>query len=417
MMEFLGNLFSNALSVTVLVILATSLVGFYVKMRGRDRCLRDLDGFHVTVETKDHHVAWGALRTYATGVELLYIGADPNVKPPPPQAESAEEEKEAKMKEKEGPEISVIVPMFNEGGNVSLLYEKLSAVLKRIGKHYEMIFVDDGSSDNTLTELKVFAHRDPNVRVLALSCNCGQTAALSAGIDHSRGKTIIPMDGDLQNEPEDILPMLQKLEEGYDVVSGWRKDRKDHFLRRTLPSVAANKLISWISGVSLHDYGCTLKVYRREVIKNVRLYGEMHRFIPIYSHWAGGRVTEIPVRHRAREFGSSKYGMSRILKVILDLMVVKFLLSYSQKPIYIFGGFGVLMMVGAFLSGLYALYLKFFEGTSFILTPLPLLCVLLLMLGFISILMGFLAEILTRTYYESQGKPTYQIKEVISTSE
>jgi glycosyltransferase involved in cell wall biosynthesis len=221
------------------------------------------------------------------------------------------------------------------------------------------------------------------------------------------------MDGDLQNDPEDILLLLQKIEEGYDVVSGWRKDRKDPFFTRRIPSMIANKMISFIGGVRLHDYGCTLKAYRRDILKNIRLYGEMHRFIPIYAQWIGARVAEIPVNHFPRRSGSSKYGLSRVIKVILDLMVVKFLLSYSQKPIYVFGGMGFLMILGAILSGGYAIYLKIFKEVSFILTPLPLLSVLLLMLGFLSILMGFLAEILTRTYYESQRKPTYQIKETI----
>jgi glycosyltransferase involved in cell wall biosynthesis len=312
------------------------------------------------------------------------------------------------------PAISVIIPVYNEGKNISSLYEKLVSVLGRIGREYEVIFVDDGSSDDTLTHLRSISQKDAQVRVLVLSRNFGQTAALSAGIDFSRGRIIIPMDGDLQNDPEDIAPLLQKFEEGYDVVSGWRKNRKDALFSRRLPSVIANKVISVLGGVHLHDYGCTMKAYRRDILKNIRLYGEMHRFIPIYAHWIGARVTEIPVHHHSRKFGASKYGMSRVIKVILDLMVVKFLLSYSQKPIYVFGGLGVLMIIGAFLSGVYALYLKFFEGTSFILTPLPLLCVLLMVLGSLSILMGFLAEILTRTYYESQGKPTYQIKEVIS---
>ena len=311
------------------------------------------------------------------------------------------------------PSISVIIPVYNEGQNISSLYEKLASVLGRIGKEYEVIFVDDGSSDDTLAQLRSISQKDPQVRVLVLSRNFGQTAALSAGIDSSRGRIIIPMDGDLQNDPEDIAPLLQKFEEGYDVVSGWRKNRKDPFFSRRLPSVIANRVISVLGGVHLHDYGCTMKAYRRDILKNIRLYGEMHRFIPIYAHWIGARVTEIPVHHHSRKFGTSKYGISRVIKVILDLMVVKFLLSYSQKPIYVFGGLGILMIVGAFLSGVYALYLKFFEGTSFILTPLPLLCVLLAVLGSLSILMGFLAEILTRTYYESQGKPTYQIKEVI----
>ena len=312
-----------------------------------------------------------------------------------------------------GPLISVVIPAHNEGKNIFLLHEKLASVLDRIGKEHEIIFVDDGSSDDTLPQLKSISEKNPRVRVIALSRNFGQTAALSAGIDSSRGRIIIPMDGDLQNDPEDIAPLLKKIEEGYDVVSGWRKDRKDPFLQRRLPSILANKIISLIGGVHLHDYGCTLKAYRKDVLKNIRLYGEMHRFIPIYAQWIGGRVSEIPVRHHARKFGSSKYGLSRVFKVILDLIVVKFLLSYSQKPIYVFGGMGFLMILGSLVSGLYALYLKLFKGVSFILTPLPLLCVLLLTLGFISILMGLLAEILTRTYYESQGKPTYQIKEMI----
>jgi len=309
--------------------------------------------------------------------------------------------------------LSILVPVFNEEGNLSLLHEKLVAALKKAGRAYEVIFVDDGSSDGSLEILLDLRENNPNIKIISFSRNFGQTAALSAGIDFSKGDIIIPMDGDLQNDPEDILTLLRKIEEGYDVVSGWRKGRKDSFFTRRLPSIIANKVISWIGGVHLHDYGCTLKAYRRDILKNIRLYGEMHRFIPIYAQWIGARVTEIPVRHFARGSGASKYGMNRVFKVILDLMVVKFLLSYSQKPIYVFGGIGLLMILAAFLSGGYAIYLKIFEEVSFILTPLPLLCVLLLVLGSLSILMGFLAEILTRTYYESQGKPTYQIKETI----
>jgi len=309
--------------------------------------------------------------------------------------------------------VSVLIPIYNEEGNLSLLYDKLEAALQKAERAYEIIFVDDGSSDGSLEILLDLREKNPNVKIISFSRNFGQTAALSAGIDCSKGDIIIPMDGDLQTDPEDILPLLQKIEEGYDVVSGWRKNRKDPFLNRRLPSMIANKIISWIGGVHLHDYGCTLKAYKRDILKNIKLYGEMHRFIPIYAQWIGARVSEIPVRHSPRMSGKSKYGMNRIFKIILDLMVVKFLLSYSQKPIYVFGGMGLLMILGALISGGYAIYLKFFEGTSFILTPLPLLCVLLLMLGFLSILMGFLAEILTRTYYESQGKPTYQIKETI----
>ena len=309
--------------------------------------------------------------------------------------------------------ISVVVPVFNEEENILPLHERLLPVLKRLNREYEIIFIDDGSTDNTLSQLRRISKADPSTKVISFLRNYGQTAALTAGIDFSKGRVIIPMDGDLQNDPEDIASLLRKIDEGYDAVSGWRKSRKDPFWTRRFPSVIANRIISLIGGVPLHDYGCTLKAYKRDILKNIRLYGEMHRFIPIYAKWVGARVAEIEVHHYPRRSGLSKYGMMRIFKVILDLMVVKFLLSYSQKPIYVFGGMGLLMILGAVLSGGYAVYLKFFEGTSFILTPLPLLCVLLLVLGFISILMGFMAEILTRTYYESQRKPTYQIKEAL----
>ena len=309
--------------------------------------------------------------------------------------------------------ISVLIPVFNEEENIEPLYDRVTSALNRTGKDYEVIFIDDGSSDGTLSLLRPISKKDPRIKFLSFSRNFGQTAALSAGIDFSKGEIIIPMDGDLQNDPEDIPALLQKIDEGYDLVSGWRKDRKDPFLKRRLPSIMANRIISFLGGVRLHDYGCTLKAYRRDILKNIRLYGEMHRFIPIYAKWVGARVSEIPVRHFPRKFGSSKYGINRVFKVLLDLMVVKFLLSYSQKPIYVFGGTGFLMILGAILSGGYAVYLKLFKGVSFILTPLPILCVFLVMLGFLAILMGFLAEVLIRTYYESQGKPTYQIKETL----
>src|SRR4030043_2472716 len=317
------------------------------------------------------------------------------------------------MEVKSGETLSILIPVYNEVDNIFPLFDRLNNALKKTGRPYEVIFIGGGSPDGSLEALIDLSRMNPNLKVISFTRNFGQTAALSAGIDACKGDIIIPMDGDLQNDPEDILILLQKIEEGYDVVSGWRKDRKDPFLTRRLPSIIANKIISLIGGVHLHDYGCTLKAYRRDILKNIKLYGEMHRFIPIYAQWIGARVSEIPVRHFPRGSGASKYGMNRVFKVILDLMVVKFLLSYSQKPIYVFGGMGLLMILGAFIAGVCAIYLKYFRGTSFILTPLPLLCVLLLMLGFLSILMGFLAEILTRTYYESQKKPTYQIKETI----
>jgi glycosyltransferase involved in cell wall biosynthesis len=317
------------------------------------------------------------------------------------------------MKDKQLETLSILIPVYNEVDNIFPLFESLMKALRKTEKPYEIIFIDDGSTDGTLDALVDLNCKNPNIKIISFTRNFGQTAALSAGIDSCKGDIIIPMDGDLQNDPESILLLLQEIEEGYDVVSGWRKNRKDPFLTRRLPSILANKIISFIGGVHLHDYGCTLKAYRKDILKNIRLYGEMHRFIPIYAKWVGARVTEVPVHHLPRKYGSSKYGMGRVFKVILDLMVVKFLMSYSQKPIYVFGGIGLLMVIGAFLSGGYAVYLKLFNDVSFILTPLPLLSVLLLMLGFLSILMGFLAEIMTRTYYESQGKTTYHIKETI----
>lgn len=317
------------------------------------------------------------------------------------------------MKDKPLETLSILIPVYNEVNNIFPLFERLIKSLKKTGRPYEVIWIDDGSTDGTLESLIDLSQKNPNLKVIIFTRNFGQTAALSAGIDSCKGDIIIPIDGDLQNDPEDILLLLKKIEEGYDVVSGWRKDRKDPFLARRLPSIIANMIISFIGGVHLHDYGCTLKAYRKDILKNIRLYGEMHRFIPIYAKWVGAHVTEISVNHFPRQSGASKYGVGRVFKVILDLMVVKFLMSYSQKPIYVFGGIGLLMVIGAILSGGYAIYLKLFKDISFILTPLPLLSVLLLMLGFLSILMGFLAEIMTRTYYESQGKPTYHIKETI----
>jgi glycosyltransferase involved in cell wall biosynthesis len=294
------------------------------------------------------------------------------------------------------------------------LHEQLSAALQGIAVDYEVIFVNDGSTDCTLTHLKHVANKDQRYKVVNFRRNFGQTAAMMAGIDFASGEIIIGLDGDLQNDPNDIPKLLDKLAEGYDVVSGWRLNRKDASLKRNLPSRIANRLISMISGIQLHDYGCTLKAYKREVLKDVRLYGEMHRFIPIYASWQGGKVTEIPVNHFPRTHGHSKYGLERVIKVVLDLIVVKFLASYANKPIYVFGGFGLISVAVSFLSGLWALYLKLFEDVSFISTPLPLLVVLAFITGVMSILMGLIAEIITRTYYESQGKNVYIVKDTIN---
>jgi glycosyltransferase involved in cell wall biosynthesis len=294
------------------------------------------------------------------------------------------------------------------------LYERVTEALQQQAADYEVIIVNDGSTDRTGAKLGAIAGRDSRVKVVNFRRNFGQTAAMMAGIDFASGGIIIGLDGDLQNDPMDIPKLLDKLAEGYDVVSGWRVDRKDDAVRRRFPSRLANWLISRISGVHLHDYGCALKAYRKEVVKGVRLYGEMHRFIPIYANWQGGRVTEIPVNHYPRIHGRSKYGLERIFKVVLDLIVVKFLSSYANKPIYVFGGFGLISIAISLLSGLWALYLKFFENTSFIQTPLPLLVVLAFITGIMSLLMGLIAEIIMRTYYESQGKQVYLVRNTLN---
>lgn len=306
--------------------------------------------------------------------------------------------------------LSITIPIYNEESNIPILYERLISELEKIGRPFEIILVNDGSSDNSERVLEGYAKNDARIRVVNFRRNFGQTAAMMAGIDYASGDIIIPMDGDLQNDPADIAKLLVKLDEGYDVVSGWRKNRKDHALKRNFPSRIANLLISKISGVHLHDYGCSLKAYRKEVLKGVRLYGEMHRFIPIYASWEGGKVAEVPVTHHPRIHGNSKYGMERVVKVVLDLIVVKFLAKYSNKPIYVFGGFGLANIVLSFAAGLLAVYLKLFKGVSFIITPLPLLVVMAFITGVMSILMGLLAEVIMRTYHEAQGKPVYLIK-------
>jgi glycosyltransferase involved in cell wall biosynthesis len=310
--------------------------------------------------------------------------------------------------------LSIIIPVYNEQDNVLPLQERLTAALHDIGIDYEVILINDGSTDSTDANLRAIAAKDPRYKVVNFRRNFGQTAAMMAGFDFASGDIIIPLDGDLQNDPADIPRLLSKLAEGYDVVSGWRHDRQDGALKRNLPSRVANWLISRISGVRLHDYGCSLKAYRRDVLTGVRLYGEMHRFIPIYASWQGGRVTEITVNHFPRLHGHSKYGLERVVKVVLDLIVVKFLANYANKPIYVFGGFGLVSVAVSMLSGLGALYLKFVEHVSFISTPLPLLVVLAFITGVMSILMGLIAEIIMRTYYESQGKQVYLVKETIN---
>lgn len=306
--------------------------------------------------------------------------------------------------------LSVIIPVYNEAENLRPLREQTVAALEALGQPFEVIFINDGSTDESGNILASFATEDKRLKAINFRRNFGQTAAIMAGIDYASGTVLIPMDADLQNDPKDIGKLLAKLDEGYDVVSGWRQNRQDPAISRKLPSFVANRLISWISGVRLNDYGCTLKAYRRDVLKDVRLYGEMHRFIPIYSSWYGGRICEIPVTHHARTHGTSKYGTNRIIKVVLDLIVVRFLGKYDTKPIYVFGTFGLLLFLASILAGVWALILKFFFETSFVQTPLPLLTVMCFIMSMMSILMGLLAELLTRIYYESQDKSVYLVK-------
>jgi glycosyltransferase involved in cell wall biosynthesis len=307
--------------------------------------------------------------------------------------------------------ISLVIPVYNERENILALYESLTDVLLGLQEPFEVLWVDDGSTDGTTEVLHDLAVKEASNKVLVLRRNFGQTAAMMAGIDHATGDVVIPLDGDGQNDPADIPRLLDKLAEGYDVVSGWRRNRHDG-KRRVWLSRLANGLISRITGVALHDYGCSLKAYRREVIDNVRLYGEMHRFIPIYAHWQGARVAEIPVDHHPRIRGSSNYGFERIFKVALDLMVVQFLGRYETKPIYVFGGFGLLTWMVAGAASAYAVYLKYSGQATFIETPLPLLAVFSFTTGVMSILMGFLAELLMRTYFESQHKAPYSLRSV-----
>ncbi len=310
--------------------------------------------------------------------------------------------------------LSVVVPVYNEYENIPLLYDAVYDALKDLNKDWELILVNDGSKDNSMEALKEAAEKDPlHVKVIGLRRNFGQTAAIAAGVDHASGEIIVLMDADLQNDPSDIPAMLAKLDEGYDLVSGWRKDRKDPFLRSFISRIA-NRIICRVTGVNLHDYGCTLKAYRREVITGFRLYGEMHRFIPAFANNFGARIVEMPVKHHPRVLGKSKYGFERIVKVILDLITVKFLSSYEDKPIYLFGGAGMLLSGISFLVLLFLAIRRIFWGVSVMASPLFMMAIMVFILGFLSILMGLIAELLVRTYHESQGKTVYHIREMIN---
>ena len=312
------------------------------------------------------------------------------------------------------PSISVIIPVYNEAKSLAELHAALTPLYVQFPEA-EIIFVDDGSKDGSLKELKALASKDAHVKVLSFHRNHGQTAAILAGIDHATGDILIPMDSDLENHPSDIPLLIAEMEKGSDVVSGWRQDRwKDNYLARKIPSMAANKLISIMTGVHLHDYGCTLKAYRREVLEGVPLYGEMHRFIPAYASWQGAKVSEMPVRYTPRKFGKSNYGISRTIRVLLDLLLIKFLHRYMNRPIHFFGGLGIFLFFLAFISGITAVVLRLALGLSFILTPLPLLTALLLIMGMNLIMMGVLSEMQMRTYYEAQKTKPYRIKERIN---
>lgn len=314
-------------------------------------------------------------------------------------------------------DISIVVPIYNEEENIPLLYAEIKEVMDSTDYQYELICVDDGSSDRSVAVLEQLSSEDDRLVVIELRRNFGQTAAMSAGFDHARGDIIVTMDGDLQNDPHDIPAMVEKLNSGYDVVTGWRHDRKDPFISRKLPSLLANKLISWITGVGLHDYGCTLKAFRREVTENIRLYGEMHRFIPAIASGMGISFTEVKVNHRARRFGTSKYGISRTIRVVLDLLTVKFMLSYATRPLHVFGTVGVVSSFIGFATVFVMLVQRQFFDMPMGDRPLLLLAVLLIFIGIQFVTSGLLAELIVRTYHESQHKPIYYVRRQIGGTE
>lgn len=310
-------------------------------------------------------------------------------------------------------EYSIIIPVYNEVQNIEPLYAAIKPVIEKIDRSCEVIFIDDGSKDGTYDALRKIHENDPVCRIIRFRRNFGQTAAMAAGFTHARGNVIITLDGDLQNDPTDIPMLLDKVAEGYDVVSGWRVNRKDKFITRRVPSICANWLISKITGVNLHDYGCTLKAYRREVAQNVGLYGEMHRFIPAIASWMGVNVAEVPVKHHARQHGRSKYGLSRTMRVVLDLITVKFLLSYATRPLQVFGSIGFISASLGFALGLYLTFCKLLLGYQLSSRPMLFLSILLILVGIQLITMGLLGEMLVRIYHEGQNKPVYAIREIL----
>jgi glycosyltransferase involved in cell wall biosynthesis len=315
---------------------------------------------------------------------------------------------------KEKIDLSIVIPIYNERESVYHLYKELDKSLSKLGIDYEVILIDDGSTDGTYNKLLEIHEKNGSYKIIRFRRNFGQTSAISAGFNHSRGDAIITIDADLQNDPRDIPAILNKLNEGYDIVSGWRKNRKDKAVTRRFPSAVANKIISKLTGVYLHDYGCTLKAYRKEVIKNIELYGEMHRYIPAIASWMGVKVAEIPVTHHSRKFGKSKYGISRTIRVILDIITIKFLLSYSQRPIQVFGLVGLFSGTIGFITTGYLIIMRIFFNQGLADRPLFILSIFMIFVGIQLITMGLLAEITMRIYHEAQDKPTYVIKDIIS---
>lgn len=310
--------------------------------------------------------------------------------------------------------VSIVIPAYNEETSLKVLVDELNVFLKDFEYDYEVVFADDGSKDNSFNILKEAALKNPKFKVIRLRRNFGQSAALLAAIDNSTGDVIVPLDADLQNDPKDIPKLLNLISEGYDLVSGWRKHRQDRALDRKFPSMVANKIISKVSGINLHDYGCSLKAYRKEILNGVRLYGELHRFLPILASWNGAKVAEIAVNHKARVFGESKYGLSRTYKVVLDLIVLKFLSDFSTKPIYFFGGFSIFSFISAIAMTTWAMYLKVFKGIDLDATPLLIFAAVFIIVSVQLLLMGILADLIMRTYFESQDKKIYQVRESVN---
>ncbi|OFW63127.1 MAG: glycosyl transferase [Actinobacteria bacterium RBG_19FT_COMBO_36_27] len=317
-------------------------------------------------------------------------------------------------KGKSTPDISIVIPIYNERESIAKLYDNLNEALSKMDLKYEVLLIDDGSIDGTFDELLKIHNKNKLFKIIRFRRNFGQTSAMSAGFNYAEGEIIVTLDADLQNDPGDIPLLLDKLNEGYDIVSGWRKNRKDKAVTRRFPSIVANRLISRLTGVHLHDYGCTLKAYRKEVVKNINLYGEMHRYIPAIASWMGVKVAEIPVRHHSRKYGKSKVGLSRMIRVILDIITVKFLLSYSQSPIQMFGLLGLFSGMIGFIITVYLVIMRIFFNQSLADRPLFILSIFMIFIGIQLITIGLLAEVLIRVYHKVQNKETYVIKDIIS---